>query len=191
MGVLKAWNGTAWEAVSGVTTNEVFAGDTDPRSSGYTNAMLWIDLSVVPEVVRFWNGNLGKSGDRAAGWDVIGGNDLPLAGGTMNAGAKIGFASEVGDKINLYGTTFGIGIEGGQTVLWRPDGNKVSFRKGGARTGTEVAFIDDNGLGPRTNNNVVGRTALPARPSSGSTRRWSRSHCGTSPTAWNCSPSTR
>jgi len=61
----------------------------------------------------------------------------------MGAGDQIDFEDEVGDKLLLFGTTYGIGISSNETVIWTD--NRVSFRTT-SRTGTELAHFDSTGL---------------------------------------------
>jgi hypothetical protein len=74
---------------------------------------------------------------------------LKKSGDTMNAGGRLSFQNEVGEKIALWGTganQFGLGIAAGDFQCYVSDTtNKFSFRTGGL-SGAEVAKIDQNGV---------------------------------------------
>lgn len=84
-------------------------------------------------------------------------NDHPqyllVAGGTMTgdlllgSGAQIDFHDDVGDKIYLYGTIYGIGIEASTLTQWSGDG-QFRWRSGGTSvsTGTEKMLLTETGL---------------------------------------------
>ena len=69
----------------------------------------------------------------------------------LGGGDQIQFPNETGPKINLYSTTFGLGVESGETSIFAS--SKVGFHAN-ASNGALWAEITANGLGPRSNHNV-------------------------------------
>lgn len=59
------------------------------------------------------------------------GNYLPTAGGVMQSGAIIQYAADVGEKIRLYGGSYGIGIQSSELTLWGSASAALRFRQGG------------------------------------------------------------
>lgn len=59
------------------------------------------------------------------------GNYLPTAGGVLQSGAIIQYAADVGEKIRLYGGSYGIGIQSGEFALWGSISAAFRFRQGG------------------------------------------------------------
>jgi len=64
---------------------------------------------------------------------------LPLAGGTMDAGAIVAFPAEIGEKIRLYGSGYGIGVEASTLNYW--GGGTHRFRGSGGSAGAILAEI--------------------------------------------------
>jgi hypothetical protein len=88
--------------------------------------------------------------------DTRWGGDVSVGDVTMAAGKKILFPTEVGDKLVLYnaasGSRFGFSILSGTLCAFVEQvANKIAFHVGG----TERAYFDQNGLGPRTTTNVT------------------------------------
>ena len=75
-----------------------------------------------------------------------GGGYLPLSGGTltgslnMGSGASVGFASETGAKLRLYGTDYGIAINSSELTLYKPTAGAVKVKNDSA-TGTVVGQV--------------------------------------------------
>lgn len=91
-------------------------------------------------VIRKHSGNTHptvENNDGSAATNII------TANGAAAMTAALGFGSSEGNKLNLYGTTFGLGINASELALW--SGGKISFR-GTSRTGPEYGWIDTNGL---------------------------------------------
>ena len=73
--------------------------------------------------------------------DVRWGGDI-----NMGAGGLLDFHEEEGNKINLYGTNFGLGIDAGTLALYSGGaGSKTSFRQD-SHEGAEWGYCDATGL---------------------------------------------
>ncbi|GAG44089.1 unnamed protein product, partial [marine sediment metagenome] len=87
-----------------------------------------------------YNGNVGIGPDTAPDYklDVQG---TFRADGAASFGSTIDFDASVGNKINLSGPGYGIGITGGELNTWLPAGANYSWRTV-SRTGDEIMGLD-------------------------------------------------
>ena len=115
----------------------MYSGPTDPRQGAYRNAVIWFDTAA--DVLKVWNDQINPPG-----WTRYDLDDyLAKSGGTMTTQAKINFANETGDKINLYAADFGLGINSGETVVYAS--GKIGFRDKGF-DGTQWGYVDSGGF---------------------------------------------
>lgn len=82
---------------------------------------------------------LGNDADFAATMTAALTGKLSRAGGTMEAGAVVTFASEVGDKLRLYGSGYGLGVEASTLNYW--GGGTHRFRGSGGSAGAILGEI--------------------------------------------------
>lgn len=73
------------------------------------------------------------------------GNYLPTAGGVLQSGAIIQYAADVGEKIRLYGGSYGIGIQSNELTLWGSASAALRFRQGGIG-GTVIGELSPAGF---------------------------------------------
>ena len=160
-----------------VAIDEVWIGAQEPLKPGVelwydTTASLmkarinsaWVPITTPPELPLGGLTNEALVKSSAADQETRWGGALEVSG-TLNVvgvasfqeninlggGDQIQFPNETGPKINLYSTTFGLGVESGETSIFAS--SKVGFHAN-ASNGTKWAEIDANGLGPRQNYNV-------------------------------------
>ena len=175
------WVDTA-PAPAPVQTDEVWVGPDDPRVAVPGSVQeLWLDTSVTPPLLRYWDGTawvaslypyLPLAGGALTG-PVTSSSTVTVAGAitanggiTMGAGDLIQFPNEAAPttKIVMYGTPtsgFGHGVEGGNLTAF---GSGFKFRQS-SMTGTQWAYIDATCGGGRviTETNGDGRY-MPKTP---------------------------
>jgi hypothetical protein len=106
----------------------------------------------------------------ASAWFSATASSLTYAG-TSNL-TTIQFPNTTADKINLYSTTFGIGIAASELVAWFGNGSKFGLHLD-TRTGTEVFSVNSSGnviaLGTINGTTLTGSTAVNGGTVSGTT----------------------
>ncbi len=70
---------------------------------------------------------------------------MPLGGGALSPGAIIQYHAEVGEKVRLYGGSYGVGVQSGELTLWGSISAALRFRQGGL-TGTILGELTTSGF---------------------------------------------
>lgn len=98
---------------------------------------------------------------------------LSLTGGTMASSAVLQFAAEIGEKIRLYSTTYGIGVASSEFTLW--SSGVFRFRSGSS-SGAVVGELGSSGFtlpaDPTQNLHAATKQYVDARQSVGVGQTW-------------------